>query len=796
MIESVKRLNWLLALCIFSTPGWLLYAQEWSSYAGDPGGTKYSSLKDINRDNVRRLRPAWIFHTGDVSDGSRWPTRSAFETTPLVVDGVMYLTTPFSRVIALNPETGKEIWSFDPHLDRTKSANLFINRGAAYWAEGKKHRIFLGTLDGRLFSLIVETGKPDDSFGDEGWVDLHKGIADAFPAVRVGMTSPPAIYKNLVICGSLVPDGEPRGPSGDVRAFDANSGKLVWTFHTVPRPGEFGNKTWAPGSWERRGGLNAWPPLSLDIPRGILFLPLTSPSTDIYGGDRKGQGLFGDSLVALNAATGKLLWHFQTVHHNLWDYDLPAQPTLVQVWKDGKLVDAVAQVTKTGYTFVFNRVTGEPIFPIEEMPVAPSDVPGEKAWATQPRPLKPPPYARQQMARDELTNVTPESHAYCSKLMEGAVLGSIFTPIGNRPTVVFPGTNGGANWGGASYDPETHTLYVNSMDVGMLYHMAKRPENSEIPYRPQGSGSPNSRFWDPDLLPCQRPPWGFLTAINLDTGTFRWRSVLGVVDKLIERGLPPTGAPNLGGSLVTAGGLVFIGATNDSRFRAFDKDTGKELWTVRLPASSHATPMTFHSRKTGRQFVVIAAGGGNKYNKTYSDALVAFALPTASEGTKPLVTYSRHTAEPAAEESGPSATVEPVHSDLFSHMRHASLKLQCAFCHKTAGTGARAGFPAASVCMTCHRTVSIDRPDIQRLAALAPSDEIVPTAPVYRLPDFVFFRHDQHVSHPVPCARCHGDVWMQERIQPVLPMKMKACVDCHKVQHAPVTCTTCHELSQ
>ena len=769
-------------------------AQEWQYYAGDAGAMKYSALKEINRDNVQHLHPAWIFHTGDVSDGTRWPTRSAFESTPLVINGVMYVTTSFSRVIALDSETGKEIWSFDPHLDRTESANLFINRGAAYYADGTKHRIFLGTLDGRLFSLVAESGKLDDSFGSGGWVDLRKGIADDFPHRNIGMTSPPVVYKGLVICGSLVPDGEPRGPSGDVRAYDVRSGKLVWTFHTVAQHGEFGNDTWAPGSWEKRGGANAWPPISVDAERGIVFLPLTSPSTDFYGGDRKGQGLFGDCLVALEAATGKRLWHFQTVHHNLWDYDIPAQPTLVQVKKNGKLIDAVAQVTKTGFTFLFDRVTGEPVFPIEEVPVPKSEIPGEQAWPTQPKPVKPPPFARQSMTPDELTDVTPESRAFCSKLIQGAVFAPIFTPVGLKPTVLFPGTNGGTNWGGASFDPETRTLYVNSMDVGMLYHMVKRPEGSEIPYRPQGSGSPNSRFWDADLNPCQRPPWGFLTAIDLDNGIFRWRSVLGVVDKLVERGLPPTGAPNIGGSLATAGGLVFIGATNDGRFRAFDKDTGKELWETILPASAHATPMTFRGRTSRRQFVVIAAGGGNKYNKPFTDTLVAFALPTGPSDAEPLVSHSRAAAHEGA--AAPQTVASAGAPELFSHKRHAALKLECAYCHNSTATGDRAGFPAASACMTCHRGVATERPDIQRLAAMPAAQPIVPNSPVYRLPDFIFFRHRQHVSRGIACATCHGDVWAQDRIQPVLQMKMKACVDCHQANHAAVTCTVCHELSQ
>lgn len=586
------------------------------------------------------------------------------------------------------------------------------------------------------------------------------------------MTSPPAIYKDLVICGSLVPDGEPRGPAGDVRAFDVRTGKLVWTFHTVAREGEYGNNTWPKDGWQDRGGLNAWPPLSIVTTRGIVFMPLTSPGTDFYGGDRKGTGLFGDALVALDAATGKRLWHFQTVHHNLWDYDLPAQPVLVEVRRGGALIDAVAQVTKTGFTFVFNRVSGEPLFPIEETAAPSSDVPGEQAWPTQPQPLKPPPYARQRMSADGLTDVTPESHAYCAKLIAGAVFGEIFTPIGLRPTVLFPGTNGGANWGGASFDPETHTLYVNSMDVGMLYHMVKRPDGSTIPYRPQGSGTSNSRFWNPDLLPCQKPPWGFLTAIDLDQGEFRWRSVLGVVDALLAKGLPPTGSPNLGGSLVTAGGLVFIGATNDSRFRAFDKDTGKELWVTHLPASAHATPMTFLDRRSGRQLVVIAAAGGNKYNKTYSDSLIAFALPSGSGDEPPLVQNSRAVDSRTADTiRGRTTATVAAGRPAFDHRLHARLKLACTSCHPTAETGTRAGLPGAESCVKCH-----------------PGGAAIPASPAHPLPDFVFFSHARHHAAKIACESCHGDSRAA--------MKMAECVSCHRTNRASTSCTICHELSQ
>jgi quinate dehydrogenase (quinone) len=464
-------------------------------------------------------------------------------------------------------------------------------------------------------------GKPVNGFGENGLINLRAGFTEPYPNRAYGMTSPPLIYRDLVITGSVVSDGEPRGPSGDVRAFDARTGKLVWRFHTVPRAGEFGNDTWQGDSWKDRGGTNVWSIMSCDEERGIVYLPLTSPSPDRYGGERKGKNLFGDSLVALEAATGKRLWHYQIVHHDLWDYDLPAQPTLVTI----RGTPAVAQITKMGFLFVFNRVTGEPLFPIEERPVPASEVPGEEAWPTQPFPLKPPPVARQSMTLDEVTDVTLESRAECLKLVERAKIGKIYQPAGLDYTVIFPGTNGGPDWGGASYDPVSNLLFVNSADAGQVLKMVKAPEGSKVAYRSQGT--PNGRFWDSNQYPCQKPPWGTLTAIDLNRGEFRWQVTLGVVDALLAKGIPATGAPSMGGSMVTAGGLVFIAATNDSRFRAFDKDTGKELWVTRLEASGHATPMTFRGRKTGKQFVVIAAGGGNKYNKTYSDALVAFALP-------------------------------------------------------------------------------------------------------------------------------------------------------------------------
>lgn len=614
--------------------GSLAAAAEWRSYGGDPGGAKYSPIDQIDKTNVAKLRVAWEFDSGEISDGSQYPSRTAFENTPLLVDGVLYVSTPFHRLLALDPETGQQLWQFDPKFDRATRVSLYINRGVAFWAKGSRKRIFLGDQQGRLFSVDVETHKPDPTFGENGMIDLRRGMTDKFPNGRYGLTSPVAVCRDVIVAGSWVGDGEPQGPAGDVRGFDARTGKLRWTFHTVPRPGEFGHDTWDGESWKDRGGTNVWSVMSVDEEVGTVFLPVTSPATDSYGGDRKGANLFGDSLVALDCESGERKWHFQTIHHDLWDWDLPAQPLLVELTREGERIPAVVLVTKTGFVFVFDRRTGKPLFDIEERPVPGSQIPGEETWPTQPFPVKPPPFARQSMSEDEFTTVSPESRRECLEMTRDAVVdGPMFRPAGEKLTVIFPGTNGGANWGGASFDPQTATLYVNSMDVGAFIRMVERPPDSLVRYRSRGTKY--GRFWDSNQYPCQQPPWGSLTAIDLNEGSFRWRAVLGEFEELSRRGVAKTGTPNLGGSIVTAGGLVFIAATNDSRFRAFDKNTGEELWVTKLPASGHATPMTYLGKESGKQFVVIAAGGGNDYNKTYSGKLVAFALESADDGEQP-----------------------------------------------------------------------------------------------------------------------------------------------------------------
>ena len=616
-----RRATGLLMLAVAA-----VQAAEWRSWGGDPGGAKYSPLRQIDKSNVARLRPAWEFDTKEWSDGSVYPSRSAFEATPLVIDNVLYVTSPFSHLFALDAETGRLLWDFDPKIDRTMRVNLFVNRGVAYWSDGRRKRILLGDLEGRLFSLDALTGKPDASFGEGGVLDLAAEMIEGFERGYYRLTSPVAVCGDVIVAGGLVPDGEPQGPSGDVRAFDVRTGRPLWRFHVVPRPGEFGYETWEPGSTERRGGANAWSVMSVDERRRMVFLPLTSPAYDFYGGDRKGANLFGNSVVALDCRTGRRIWHFQIIHHDLWDWDLPAQPALVTVRRRGRDVPAVAQVTKQGFLFLLDRLTGKPLFEVEERPVPPSTLEGEQAWPTQPFPLKPPPFARQAMREDELTDVTPESRAECLEMSRGALFGdSLFRPWTEQPMVLFPGLNGGANWGGVAFDPATRTLFINSMDVGGLFRMVRRPEGSTLPYRLRAVK--HEFFWDSNRYPCQKPPWGTLTAIDLDSGEFRWRVTLGEFDELTARGIPKTGAPNLGGPIVTAGGLVFIGATNDRKFRAFDKDTGEELWVTRLPASAMATPVTYLGKRTGKQFVVVAAGGGNKYDSIFTGKLIAFSLP-------------------------------------------------------------------------------------------------------------------------------------------------------------------------
>ena len=595
---------------------------DWRSVGGDRGGTRYSTLDQINRETVRSLQVAWTYHTGD-ADAAK---ASNIECTPVVVDGVMYVTTcsPKIKVAALDAATGHELWKYDPFANAPKDAVIAsggVNRGVAYWSNDGKSRILLGTADGRLISLDARTGTLDPAFGSGGVVDLRTGIERDIKRLPYGMTSAPAIYKELAILGFANGEGTGPGAPGDVRAFDVRTGKEVWRFRTVPRPGEFGHDTWTGDGWKERGGCNAWSGANVDEKNGLVFVGTGSPAFDFFGGDRKGDTLFGNCTIALDARTGKRVWHYQTVRHDLFDYDNPTPPVMVTVRQNGKLREAVAQVNKTGVCWLFDRKTGEPLFPVDERSVPTSEIPGEHSSATQRLPLKPPAFSKQSFGPEDVTDLTPESRAYVLNRLKTMRYGAIFTPTGFEDTVRVPGFLGGANWSGASFDPTTGLLYVNSNNIPREHRLEKMPAGSPYPYRNTGYG----RFVDQNGYPGIKPPWGNLTAIDLGKGEFAWQKVLGEYPELIAKGIPPTGTENLGGTIVTAGGLVFIGGTKDEKFRAFDKTTGKILWETTLPAGGYATPCTYSVK--GRQYVAIAAAGGGKQATKVGDTYVAFALP-------------------------------------------------------------------------------------------------------------------------------------------------------------------------
>jgi len=594
---------------------------------------RFSPLAEITRENVRNLAVAWTSHTGDFSGGRGPAPKGAVpgvQTRPVFADGLVYVTTPSSVVIAIDGDTGREAWRHDPQAGAATRC-YEPHRGAAIWASAgppAERTIFSGTCDGRLVALDAANGRPRAGFGVDGVLDLRPGV-DARAGEAYALTSPPAIWRDLVIVGGLVPEATPRGPAGDVRAFDVRTGQERWRFHTVPRPDEEGHETWPADAWQRRTGVNVWSSMSVDEERGLLFLPIGSPSYDFFGGDRAGQNLFGNSLVALDAATGRRRWHAQLVHHDLWDFDPPAQPILADIPHGGRTVPAVIQVTKMGLVFVFDRTTGEPVFGIEERPVPPSDLPGEHASPTQPFPVKPAPLSRQKaLTREELTTVTPESRGECQALFALVRSGGLFTPPSRELTLSFPGTMGGATWSGGAVDPASAYLIVNTNEVGAIGRMVPQPDGAALPFSRSSPSGAYGRFWDSQELPCQQPPWGLLHAVDLSTGEIAWQVPLGDAPVLAARGITGTGTPNLGGAIVTAGGLVFIGGANDSRFRAIDLRTGRELWRGDLPASGHGTPLSYRGR-SGRQFVVIAAGGGGRFSHTISDAIVAFALPSA-----------------------------------------------------------------------------------------------------------------------------------------------------------------------
>jgi quinoprotein glucose dehydrogenase len=679
---------------------------DWPVYGGQLANDHYSALAQINRQNVNELRRAWVFDTRE---------KGALQTSPLVIGRTLYAYTSSQKVIALDAATGKLLWKFDSGIPATGPM-----RGLAYWPNGKQGRLFAGVMN-FLYALDPTTGKPISSFGENGRIDLRKGLGRDYHLESLAITTPGVVYKNLIIMGAMEPETHP-APLGDIRAFDVRTGSLVWRFHTIPRPGEFGYNTWPKGAWKTAGSANNWSGMTVDTKRGIVFVPTGSAVFDFYGGDRIGNDLFADTLLALDANTGKRIWYFQGVHHDIWDRDFPAAPALVTVQHDGKRVDAVAQTTKQGYVYLFDRATGQPLFPIEERKYPASTVPEEVASPTQPLPTEPKPYARQLLTADMLTNRTPTAHAWAEKQFKTFISAGQFVPLSlDKQTVVFPGFDGGAEWGGPAVDPTTGVIYINSNEMAWtgalirgkatasqgekiyqnqcgichgtdragspptfpsLIGIDKRMTTQQIvdrihqgggrmppfpnitgsdlvallEYLKYGSHAPVSaktaaqvenestpapgadqsgggyrftgyrKFLDPDGYPAIAPPWGTLNAIDLNTGKYLWKIPLGYYPALAAEGMTQTGTENYGGPVVTAGGLLFIGATAyDKRIRAFNSQTGQLLWSAELPAPGVATAITY--KVDGKQYVVIAAAGSKMDKVPYEGSYVAFALP-------------------------------------------------------------------------------------------------------------------------------------------------------------------------
>jgi quinoprotein glucose dehydrogenase len=681
---------------------------DWPSYLGDAFRSHYSPLRQINKSNVDSLQVAWEYHTYDADKEGR----TQIQCNPLVINGVVYGTSPKLKLFALDARSGKQIWMFDPSVKTSFALN--VNRGVAYWQEGEDKRLFY-TAGPYLYAINADTGHPIHTFGIEGRTSLKLSLGAWAQPLYVSSTTPGVVYKDMLIMGTRLSEGVDAAP-GHIRAYDVRTGKVSWAFETIPKPGAYGYETWPEDAYQRVGGANSWAGMSLDAKRGIVFVPTGSAAYDFYGGNRKGSNLFANCLLALNADTGERLWHFQTVHHDVLDRDLPAPPNLLTVDHDGKRVDAVAQITKAGYVFLFERETGKPLFPIEERPVPQSDLPGEETWPTQPFPLKPPPFTRQAFTLSEITDINPESHRYVSGIMKNVRTGGPFLPPSREGSIVYPGFDGGGEWGGAAVDTEKGILYVNANEMAWILTMfdihpetgggthalgatlyqancamchgldmsgdptgvypalkdvGTRMSRSEIrtvveagrnfmpgwehlgdrrieavidyilssvtdvemvrdsipvdfdrvvPYRHTGY----NRFFDQLGYPAIKPPWGTLSAIDLNRGEILWQKPLGEFEALTEQGIPKTGTENYGGPVLTAGGLIFIGASQDEYFRAFDQDTGEELWKYKLPAGGYATPAVYEV--DGRQYIVIACGGG-KMGTRSGDSYLAFALP-------------------------------------------------------------------------------------------------------------------------------------------------------------------------
>lgn len=620
---------------------------EWPVYGGDAGGLKYSPLTSIDRSNVSRLTVAWTWKTGEqpiASNGSTLAARPGqFQATPLAIGDTLYLSTPFNRVVALDAASGRELWSYDPKAydaGQPSNGTGFVHRGVATWSDGTQRRILIASR-WRLIALDAATGRPIPTFGTNGEVDLTANILWSVERKHYTNTSPPVVYGDLVIVGNGVGDRlvYKRDPPGDIQAFDVRTGRRVWRFNPIPQPGEYGHETWEDSSWSRMGHTNVWAPFTVDVGRGLVYLPFGTPSNDWYGGERHGNNLFAESIVCLDAKTGRRVWHYQITHHGLWDYDLPSPPVLATIRKDGRPVDVVAVVTKQGWVFVFDRVTGQPIWPIEERAVPASDVPGERAAATQPFPTKPPPFAKQGFTEDDVIDFTPEVKRLALEEVRRYRAGPLYTPPSLAGTIVMPGAIGGGGWGGGAFDPETGTLYVKATNNPALFKLFPVEASSDTVQarymvelgRSLGARAPSAGTGDrlPEL-PAHKPPYGTLTAIDLNRGEQRWQVPLGDEPSIrshpLLRGvtLPPLlgvrGAP---GPIVTKSGLLFVTGGGQVLY-AIDARDGRTLWQHDFGRVAYSVPMTYATRD-GRQFVVAATGTGANAE------LIAFAIQSGMD---------------------------------------------------------------------------------------------------------------------------------------------------------------------
>jgi quinoprotein glucose dehydrogenase len=663
-----------MRLCTILTAALILWAaslsadEQWTRYGGDAGGRQYSPLAQINAGNVADLEVAWQYSTGELARRTAFQNATAkVQVNPIILPqsagGHLVLCTPFSRIIALDPATGRERWAFEPHIriggyateddpEGLKSAPFANCRGVAYWEDKSatgdskscRQRILAATHDLKLFAIDARNGKPCEQFGNKGVVDLEPTVLNAQPPAAIGevkFPAPPTIIGDIVVIGSSVRDNHRwNAPNGAVRAFDVRTGKPRWTFDPVPRdPDDPVYPEWSREAARNTGGANVWGIMSVDEERDLLFLPTSGPSPDFFGGTRPGDNRYADSIVALHGATGKVAWHYQTIHHDVWDYDNAAQPTLIDLYKEGEHFPAVVLATKTGMLFIFHRETGEPYFPIEERPVPQDGVPGEFLSPTQPFPVKPPPLVPHDFSVEDIWGMTFIDRNACRDKFGDFRFGPIYTPPSLEGTIMVPSSAGGINWGGVAVDPQSRVLVTK---VLLMKHFAQLIPVEEVDNLGDGAaenlmgapaplkGTPyalkQGPVVSPMFTPCNEPPWAEIIAVDLEAGEILWRSPLGVLDTLMPVPLPlKWGTASFGGPIITGGGLAFIGATQDDRIRAFDIETGEELWQARLPTGAFAMPMTYEINN--RQYVVIASGGHPFVYPRPGDTITAFALP-------------------------------------------------------------------------------------------------------------------------------------------------------------------------